>query len=68
MALAGFGGEFCAVGGQKDRSIGFAGDKAIAHEALKNGDVDAIGTNGTSWMEGPRAKDESVPYGVVVVE
>ena len=35
----------------------------IAHEALKNGDVDAIGTNATSWMEGPRAKDESVPYG-----
>ena len=35
----------------------------IAHEALKNGDVAAIGTNATSWMEGPRAKDESVPYG-----
>jgi len=35
----------------------------IAHEALKNGDVAAIGTNATSWMEGPRAKDEAVPYG-----
>ncbi len=23
----------------------------------------AIGTNATSWMEGPRAKDDSVPYG-----
>ncbi|MDJ1009720.1 MAG: PhnD/SsuA/transferrin family substrate-binding protein [Paracoccaceae bacterium] len=35
----------------------------IAHEALKNGEVDAIGTNATSWMEGPRAADDSVPYG-----
>ncbi|ARE38792.1 Phosphonate ABC transporter phosphate-binding periplasmic component [Rhodovulum sp. P5] len=35
----------------------------IAHEALKNGDVAAIGTNATSWMEGPRAKDDKVPYG-----
>ena len=35
----------------------------IAHESLKNGDVDAIGTNATSWMEGPRAADDSVPYG-----
>lgn len=35
----------------------------IAHESLKNGDVAAIGTNATSWMEGPRAKDDSVPYG-----
>jgi len=35
----------------------------IAHEALKKGDVAAIGTNARSWMEGPRAKDESVPYG-----
>ena len=35
----------------------------IAHEALKAGDVDAIGTNATSWMEGPRAADEGVPYG-----
>lgn len=35
----------------------------IAHEALKAGDVDAIGINATSWMEGPRASDESVPYG-----
>jgi phosphonate transport system substrate-binding protein len=37
--------------------------KNIAHEALKNGDVAAIGINATSWMEGPRAKDDSVPYG-----
>ncbi|MGR3495003.1 PhnD/SsuA/transferrin family substrate-binding protein [Citreimonas sp.] len=35
----------------------------IAHEALKAGDVDAIGTNATSWMEGARAADDSVPYG-----
>lgn len=35
----------------------------IAHESLKNGDVAAIGTNATSWMEGPRAADDSVPYG-----
>lgn len=35
----------------------------IAHESLKNGDVAAIGTNATSWMEGPRAKDTAVPYG-----
>lgn len=35
----------------------------IAHEALKSGDVAAIGTNARSWMEGPRAKDDSVPYG-----
>lgn len=35
----------------------------IAHESLKAGDVDAIGTNATSWMEGPRAADDSVPYG-----
>lgn len=35
----------------------------IAHESLKNGDVAAIGTNATSWMEGPRAKDDTVPYG-----
>lgn len=35
----------------------------IAHEALKNGDVQAIGTNATSWMEGPRAKETDLPYG-----
>jgi phosphonate transport system substrate-binding protein len=35
----------------------------IQHEALKAGDVAAIGTNATSWMEGPRAADDSVPYG-----
>jgi phosphonate transport system substrate-binding protein len=35
----------------------------IAHEALRNGDVAAIGINATSWMNGPRAKDTSVPYG-----
>lgn len=35
----------------------------IAHESLKSSDVDAIGVNATSWMEGPRAVDESVPYG-----
>lgn len=35
----------------------------IAHEALKNGDVAAIGINATSWMNGPRAKDTGVPYG-----
>jgi phosphonate transport system substrate-binding protein len=35
----------------------------IAHEALKKGDVAAIGTNANSWINGPRAKDDSVPYG-----
>jgi len=35
----------------------------IAHEALRNGDVAAIGINATSWMNGPREKDTSVPYG-----
>jgi phosphonate transport system substrate-binding protein len=35
----------------------------IAHEALRNGDVAAIGINATSWMNGPRAKDTSLPYG-----
>lgn len=34
----------------------------IAHESLKNGDVAASGTNATSWMEGPRSMDTSVPY------
>ncbi len=35
----------------------------IAHEALKKGDVAAIGTNTNSWIDGPRAADDSVPYG-----
>ena len=35
----------------------------IAHEALRNGDVAAIGVNATSWMNGPRARDTGVPYG-----
>lgn len=35
----------------------------IAHEALKKGDVAAIGTNANSWINGPRAKDTNVPYG-----
>ncbi len=35
----------------------------IAHESLRNGDIAAIGINATSWMNGPRAKDTSVPYG-----
>lgn len=35
----------------------------IAHEALKKGDVAAIGTNANSWINGPRAKDTKVPYG-----
>ncbi|EDQ31850.1 ABC-type phosphate/phosphonate transport system, periplasmic component [Hoeflea phototrophica DFL-43] len=34
----------------------------IAHEALKNGDVAAIGMNAGSFM-GVRAKDTGVPYG-----
>ena len=35
----------------------------IAHEALKKGDVKAIGTNANSWMTNARNRDESVPYG-----
>lgn len=35
----------------------------IAHEALKSGDVAAIGVNAGRWMEEVRAKDSSVPYG-----
>lgn len=36
--------------------------KNIAFEALKNGDVDAIGMNAGSFM-GIRAKEETLPYG-----
>ncbi|MDP3338744.1 phosphate/phosphite/phosphonate ABC transporter substrate-binding protein [Frigidibacter sp.] len=35
----------------------------IAHEALKGGDVAAIGINEGSWINGARGKDTSVPYG-----
>lgn len=35
----------------------------IAHEALKAGDVAAIGINEGSWIKGARGKDTSVPYG-----
>ncbi|TKA95546.1 phosphonate ABC transporter substrate-binding protein [Cereibacter changlensis] len=35
----------------------------IAHEALKAGDVAAIGVNEGSWISGARNKDTSVPYG-----
>ena len=34
----------------------------IAHEALKAGDVDAIGSNAGSWMN-VRAKETDLPYG-----
>ncbi|MEO0989355.1 MAG: phosphate/phosphite/phosphonate ABC transporter substrate-binding protein [Pseudomonadota bacterium] len=34
----------------------------IAHEALKNGDVDAIGSNANSWMR-VRSKETDLPYG-----
>lgn len=37
--------------------------RAVAHEALKRGDVAAIGVNYTSWVNGIRAKDDSVPPG-----
>ena len=37
--------------------------RAIAHEALKAGDVAAIGINATSGMEGPRAAETDLPYG-----
>lgn len=37
--------------------------RAIAHEALKAGDVAAIGINATSWTEGPRAAETDLPYG-----
>jgi phosphonate transport system substrate-binding protein len=35
----------------------------IAHEALKGGDVAAIGINEGSWINSARSKDTSVPYG-----
>jgi phosphonate transport system substrate-binding protein len=35
----------------------------IAHEALKSGDVAAIGINEGSWINSARSKDTSVPYG-----
>jgi phosphonate transport system substrate-binding protein len=35
----------------------------IAHEALKTGDVAAIGINEGSWISSARDKDTSVPYG-----
>ncbi|MFN4128951.1 MAG: phosphate/phosphite/phosphonate ABC transporter substrate-binding protein [Paracoccaceae bacterium] len=35
----------------------------IAHEALKAGDVAAIGINESSWIASARNKDTSVPYG-----
>lgn len=38
-------------------------DANIAHEALKNGDVAAIGINEGSWINGARNNDTSVPYG-----
>ena len=34
----------------------------IAHEALKNGDIDALGSNAGSWLA-VRNKEESLPYG-----
>mgnify|MGYP000368171790 CR=1 FL=1 len=37
--------------------------RAVAHEALKRGDIAAIGINYTSWVNGIRNKDESVPPG-----
>lgn len=37
--------------------------RAVAHEALKRGDVAAIGVNYTSWTRGQRDKDESTPPG-----
>ena len=37
--------------------------RAIAHEALKKGDVAAIGQNYRSWVSNARNKDDSVPYG-----
>ena len=37
--------------------------RAVAHEALKRGDVAAIGVNYTSWVNGVRSRDDSVPPG-----
>ena len=36
--------------------------RSIAHESLKKGEIDAMGTNYTSWVR-TRNKDESVPPG-----
>jgi phosphonate transport system substrate-binding protein len=38
-------------------------ERNIAHEALKRGDVAAIGINYTSWVRSARDKDTSLPYG-----
>lgn len=37
--------------------------RAVAHEALKRGDIAALGANYTSWTRGARDKDKSVPPG-----
>ncbi len=37
--------------------------RAVAHEALKRGDVAAAGVNYMSWVNGVRSKDKSVPPG-----
>lgn len=37
--------------------------RSIAHEALKAGDVAAIGINEGSWISSARDKDTTVPYG-----
>ncbi|MEM5475674.1 PhnD/SsuA/transferrin family substrate-binding protein [Pacificibacter sp. AS14] len=37
-------------------------ERNIAHEALKAGDVDAIGTNANSWLQ-VRNKETDLPYG-----
>lgn len=37
--------------------------RAVAHEALKRGDIAAFGVNYMSWINGVRAKDKTVPQG-----
>ncbi len=37
--------------------------RGVAHEALKRGDIAAFGVNYTSWINGVRAKDKTVPQG-----
>ncbi len=37
--------------------------RAVAHEALKRGDIAALGANYTSWTRNTRDKDKSVPPG-----
>lgn len=37
--------------------------RAVAHEALKRGDIAALGANYTSWTRGARDKDKSLPPG-----